>query len=80
MYTFGCVSPHNFVRKQTKGNTMNNETNKEIIIIKENKNGKQVAYRLVRSSGLMLKRRMKIDEAYEKLLGGTARITFDNLI
>ena len=55
----------------------NEQTTKLNIIIKKNRNNKEVAFKIVRSSGLLLKRRMKLDDAYSMLADGTARMAKD---
>lgn len=52
-------------------------TNKLNIIIKKNRNNKEVAFKIVRSCGQLLKRRMKLNDAYFMLANGSARIAKD---
>jgi len=59
----------------TKGKTMNNH--KLEIIIKKNSNGNEVAHKFVRTCGQVLKRRMKLADAYFMLANGSARIAKD---
>lgn len=58
----------------TKGNETMNKLN---IIIKKNRSNKEVAFKIVRSCGQLLKRRMKLNDAYFMLANGSARIAKD---
>ena len=49
------------------------------ITMKKNSKGNQIAHKYIRTSGQVLKRRMKLADAYFMLATGQARIANDNL-